>query len=280
MARGWRQSGSARTPSEARAALAGAAPRATLRHGRSCMWSGPGSPGSPRRSDSRSRGARSRSTRRPTAGGRCRSFFDRTLGRVIDNGNHLLSSGNRSALAYMDTIGARNPDRGRGRELSVSRSRNRPALDGAAESRRLPFWLACASRRVAGHPARDYLSLLAARPGPSRRSRTAFRSRIALWRRSGSRLPRGAQHPAGDCLGAPALGGAPGELRAGRCRLPAADRGREPGGEPLEPALRVLERHGAAVALGQRLRPMMAGGRPRGRLDFGRAASIWVPATG
>jgi hydroxysqualene dehydroxylase len=35
------------------------------------------------------------------AGGRCRSFFDRTLDRVIDNGNHLLVSGNRSALGYL-----------------------------------------------------------------------------------------------------------------------------------------------------------------------------------
>ena len=41
------------------------------------------------------------------AGGRCRSDFDRTLGRVIDNGNHLLLSGNRSAMAYLDAIGAR-----------------------------------------------------------------------------------------------------------------------------------------------------------------------------
>src|ERR671911_2969171 len=41
------------------------------------------------------------------AGGRCRSYFDRTLGRVIDNGNHLLLSGNRSAMAYLDAIGAR-----------------------------------------------------------------------------------------------------------------------------------------------------------------------------
>lgn len=41
------------------------------------------------------------------AGGRCRSFDDRHLGRRIDNGNHLLLSGNRSVLAYVDRIGAR-----------------------------------------------------------------------------------------------------------------------------------------------------------------------------
>src|SRR6478736_9518253 len=43
----------------------------------------------------------------PAAGGRCRSYFDRELGLRIDNGNHLLLSGNRSAFAYLDTLGAR-----------------------------------------------------------------------------------------------------------------------------------------------------------------------------
>ena len=41
------------------------------------------------------------------AGGRARSYFDETLGCQIDNGNHLLLSGNRSAMAYLDLIGAR-----------------------------------------------------------------------------------------------------------------------------------------------------------------------------
>jgi squalene-associated FAD-dependent desaturase len=42
----------------------------------------------------------------PQAGGRCRSYHDRTLGRTIDNGNHLMLSGNRSLHAYLRTIGA------------------------------------------------------------------------------------------------------------------------------------------------------------------------------
>jgi len=40
------------------------------------------------------------------AGGRCRSFDDSALGRRIDNGNHLLLSGNRAARAYLDDIGS------------------------------------------------------------------------------------------------------------------------------------------------------------------------------
>jgi hypothetical protein len=40
------------------------------------------------------------------AGGRCRSFFDPTLGRVIDNGTHVVLGANRAALGFLDGIGA------------------------------------------------------------------------------------------------------------------------------------------------------------------------------
>lgn len=41
-------------------------------------------------------------------GGRCRSFYDVTLERRIDNGNHMLLSGNRQAMVYLNAIGALN----------------------------------------------------------------------------------------------------------------------------------------------------------------------------
>jgi protoporphyrinogen oxidase len=40
------------------------------------------------------------------AGGRCRSYHDAAVGMTIDNGNHLLLSGNHAALAYLRDIGA------------------------------------------------------------------------------------------------------------------------------------------------------------------------------
>lgn len=40
------------------------------------------------------------------AGGRCRSYHDAKLGRVIDNGNHLVLSGNRSVQRYLKLAGA------------------------------------------------------------------------------------------------------------------------------------------------------------------------------
>src|SRR5262249_47057107 len=39
------------------------------------------------------------------AGGRCRSYFEPGLGIRIDNGNHLVLSGNGATLAYLETIG-------------------------------------------------------------------------------------------------------------------------------------------------------------------------------
>lgn len=41
------------------------------------------------------------------AGGRCRSYVDTVLEVILDNGNHLLLSGNRETLAYLERIGAR-----------------------------------------------------------------------------------------------------------------------------------------------------------------------------
>ncbi|HLS19020.1 MAG TPA: hypothetical protein VK090_04355, partial [Paracoccaceae bacterium] len=40
------------------------------------------------------------------AGGRCRTFRDPRLERDVDNGNHLVLSGNRSTLAYLALTGA------------------------------------------------------------------------------------------------------------------------------------------------------------------------------
>lgn len=39
-------------------------------------------------------------------GGRCRSYFDPQIGLVIDNGNHLVLSGNRAVAAYLRRVGA------------------------------------------------------------------------------------------------------------------------------------------------------------------------------
>src|ERR1700749_178747 len=40
------------------------------------------------------------------AGGRCRSYHDREIDRTIDNGNHLVLSGNQSVQRYLKLVGA------------------------------------------------------------------------------------------------------------------------------------------------------------------------------
>ena len=71
------------------------------------MSSGPGLPGSPRPSRSPAKGAGSCSTKRGRMPvGAAARFIDSELGVRIDNGNHLLLSGNRAALSYIERIGA------------------------------------------------------------------------------------------------------------------------------------------------------------------------------
>jgi squalene-associated FAD-dependent desaturase len=97
----------------------------------------------------------------PAAGGRCRSYFDRDLGLRIDNGNHLLLSGNRATFAYLDTIGARST-------LSMPAQPMFPFIDLNNGRRwvlrpnlgRIPWWVLSRQRRAPGTRATDYLALL------------------------------------------------------------------------------------------------------------------------
>jgi squalene-associated FAD-dependent desaturase len=95
------------------------------------------------------------------AGGRCRSFEDPALGCRIDNGNHLLLSGNRAVFDYLDRIGARNRLEGivpaafpfldlRTGECWTLRPNRGP----------LPWWMLDPRRRVPGTGLRDYLAVI------------------------------------------------------------------------------------------------------------------------
>ena len=83
------------------------------------------------------------------AGGRCRSYFDESLGMTIDNGNHLLLSGNDSALSYLDAIGARQELRGPKRcEIAFADMASGERWTLRPNEGRLPWWLLLESRRV------------------------------------------------------------------------------------------------------------------------------------
>jgi squalene-associated FAD-dependent desaturase len=100
----------------------------------------------------------------PAPGGRCRSYFDRGLGLRIDNGNHLLLSGNRAAMAYLDQIGTRHMMGGPGfahfpfMDLTEGLRWNVAPGNG-----RVPWWVMSRSRRVPGTRLRDYSAFLSLR---------------------------------------------------------------------------------------------------------------------
>jgi len=95
------------------------------------------------------------------AGGRCRSYHDPALGFVIDNGNHLLLSGNHRALEYLDRIGARETLHDSGAaifEFADLKSGERWRLD--LGEGRIPWWLFDPKKRVPGTAFGEYFAPL------------------------------------------------------------------------------------------------------------------------
>jgi hydroxysqualene dehydroxylase len=96
----------------------------------------------------------------PAAGGRCRSYFDRELGLTVDNGNHLLLSGNRAAFAYIAAIGAAAKFGGPGSarfpfvEIPTGERWSVRPNRGA-----IPWWILLPTMRVPGTRLADYLAL-------------------------------------------------------------------------------------------------------------------------
>ncbi len=217
----------------------------------------------------------------PNAGGRCRSFFDQNLGRQIDNGNHLLLSANRAALAYLAQIGAADTVTGPAEAAF-------PFVD--LESGRrwvlrpnhgpLPWWLLMPSRRVPDSRLSDYLG-------------SGFRL-----------LTAGAGATVADCI-APAhplyrsfwepltlaaLNAEPGLAAAGPLRavlLETFARGaafcrpliprRGLGASLVEPALTYLAARRVRPVFGRRLRRLILDGGRIAALDFGSAVEPVEP---
>jgi squalene-associated FAD-dependent desaturase len=96
----------------------------------------------------------------PQAGGRCRSYHDRELGLLLDNGNHLVLSGNGAVRRYLAMAGSQNGlasppgpiypffERDSGLRYEIRFSTGR-----------FPFWLFDPRRRVPDTRARDYAAL-------------------------------------------------------------------------------------------------------------------------
>jgi len=209
------------------------------------------------------------------AGGRCRSYYDSTLDLTIDNGNHLLLSGNAAARDYTARIDAADALVGPEQcvfEFIDMRDRERWRLRPNAS--RLPWWIFASSRRVPGTRPADYLGaarLLRAKEGATV-GETMDCSGPLYERLWGPVLlsalntePREASATlAGAVLRETlAAGGA-------ACRPMVAKDGLGPAF--IDPALKKLREFGVDVRFGARLRGIDFAGDRAVRLNFGEEA--------
>jgi squalene-associated FAD-dependent desaturase len=190
----------------------------------------------------------------PAAGGRCRSYFDRELGLRIDNGNHLLLSGNRAAFAYIDAIGAR-------QTLAIPDAPIFPFMDLSSgltwtlrpNLGRVPWWILSRRRRVPATRATDYLALRRLVRATSDATVATALRHDTLYHRLVEPLAIAALNTPPDAGLARLLGAVVREtlLRGGSACIPALPR--EGLSESLvDPAVAWLRARGNEVRLGQR----------------------------
>ncbi len=200
----------------------------------------------------------------PQAGGRCRSYFDPAMGGVIDNGNHLVLSGNRAVHDYLARIGARDALAGPPRaEFDFVDLRDGARWRLAPNEGRLPYWVARENRRVPGTVAADY-----ARYAPLLWADTKTRigdvvsARGPLWEKLMQPFLLAALNTAPEISSAALAGAVLRETLAkgGRFYRPRV-------AHPtlaaafIDPALKMLGSKGATVQLGTRLRGLAMGAK-------------------
>jgi squalene-associated FAD-dependent desaturase len=205
-------------------------------------------------------------------GGRCRSYFDAATNLTIDNGNHLLLSGNRHALAYAKSIGTE-------AGLVGPQRAQFPFVDLATGQRwqldlgdgRLPLWVFDEARRVPDTGLTDYLALMPLIwAGPDKLVGKTIPCEGTLYQRLVQPLllaalnvdpPEGSAGLAGAIVRETLLAGGQ------ACRPLIAREGLS--AVLVEPALKLLEQKGASLQLGHELRGLnMSEGRVS-ELNFG-----------
>jgi len=210
----------------------------------------------------------------PQAGGRCRSYFDAALDMEIDNGNHLVLSGNHATLAYAGRIGAREKLVGPGSatfpfiDLADGRRWTLRANDGL-----IPYWMLSRDRRVPDTRFREYLELAKLLRADAQASIAGtLRCRGVLWQRLTEPFLVAALNIEA------AAGSARLAAQVVRETLAAGGRNYHPlvardglSNALVRPALAYLEARGAQVLFGRRLRALAFEGERASALDFGDA---------
>jgi squalene-associated FAD-dependent desaturase len=217
------------------------------------------------------------------AGGRCRSYFDATLGMDIDNGNHMVLSGNSATMAYLGRIGSASELTGPARsefafaDLATGERWKLALNDGA-----LPWWFLLPSRRIPHTRPADYLAVARLLNAGSTTTIAELLGASGplyarLWRpfllaalntdpaEASARLARAI------IMETLARGG-----RACRPRVAANGLSRA----FVDPAVQTLEKQGASFFFGHRLRALDFAGDRLEALDFGDEKVTLAPADG
>ena len=206
------------------------------------------------------------------AGGRCRSYFDAATNLTIDNGNHLLLSGNHHALAYARSIGTEaglvGPKRAEFPFVDL-RSGKRWRLD--LGDSRIPSWVFDPARRVPDTSLSDYLALAPLIwSSPAKLVGDAIPCKGVLYDRLVQPLllaalnvdpPEGSAGLAGAIVRETLLAGGQ------ACRPLIAREGLS--AVLVEPAIKLLQEMGAEVRFGRELRGFGKVGERVSELNFG-----------
>jgi squalene-associated FAD-dependent desaturase len=197
------------------------------------------------------------------AGGRCRSYFDRGLDRVIDNGNHLLLSGNDNVQRYLSLLGA--GDRlvapvgdGAFRFVDLTRGRDFTLRPNAGA---FPWWIADPARRAPDTRALRYFSAIGLMLASSQRTVAECVSHDELYRVLWEPLAVSALNTPADEASAHGFGRVLAKTlaRGGAFSRPLI--ARDTLAETfVAPALAFLERRQASVRFGARVRRLSFGG--------------------
>ncbi len=211
------------------------------------------------------------------AGGRCRSYYDAGFGAVIDNGNHLLLSGNKAAMDYLTLIGSAG-------KLLAAPQAEFPFADLATAERwtlrigegRWPSWLFDPTRRVPGTSPLDYFAAMPLLWAGRKKTVTeAIRGQGSLYTRLWQPLFLAALNT-DPAEGSARLAGAIMQstlLKGGAACRPLVAEGLSTAF--IEPALAYIAQGGGTSAFGCRLRGISFSGDRAEALDFsGRRIEI------
>lgn len=208
------------------------------------------------------------------AGGRCRSYHDPQIGRVIDNGNHLVLSGNEAVARFRATIGATVALAGPAHADFVFHDlRDGQSWTVRINDGRVPWWITSRARRVPQSGIVDYLPILRLMMARKGRVDERFTTIGPVWQRLLKPVLLAALNIApGE--GAAVLAGAVLRETLTKGGLAMRPQIAEPSlaAAFIDPATTWLNAQGSAVALGKRLRAIDFDGDRVKSLDWGDGA--------